>query len=128
MAGAGTLAWKLPMKRLYQEEEKRQTLLSQKLEGEPNRYRRLLKIFIILIVSVVILEVWMMNRLSTNGNKIQELKIAKSDLELENQVLENKISQVTSLQALEEKAIALGFETIKHVEYPTKPSDLASAK
>lgn len=85
-------------------------------------------ILAILAVGVVTAEIWMVNRLATYGNKIYELKTVRNNLELENQVLENQISQVTSLISLEEKAKIIGFDSIKSIEYPAKFSDLASAK
>lgn len=86
---------------------------------------RAVKVLGIIFLAVFVLEVWLMNRLSTYGNKIQELEVAKSNLKLENQVLENEIAQKASLNLIDQKAAGLGFNNIKNIEY-IKPLNIAS--
>lgn len=91
------------------------------------KFLRLVKAISIICLAVFILEIWMMNRLSTYGNKIAQLKEAQSNLEFENRVLENLIAQNSSLSNVDKKAAELGFSTIKNIEY-TKPANIASVR
>lgn len=87
---------------------------------------RALKVMGVFCVLVFILEIWMVNRLSTDGQKIAEIKAAEARLELENQVLENTIAENSSITALEQKMAPLGFDTSKNFIY-IKPLEVASA-
>lgn len=78
---------------------------------------KIIRILFLLLVIVLIVEVWTVNRLSTLGGKIRELKIAKANLEIENQLLESKILEHSSLYFIEEQSYKLGFSNIKDVEY-----------
>lgn len=84
------------------------------------------KIGAVLFIAVFVLEVWLVNRLATYGDKIQELKQAQASLELENQVLENSIAEKMSLTSVEREAGELGFSSIKDIEF-VKQTGLASA-
>lgn len=102
-------------------------LLQQEENNRPKKqFLRFAKYGVVLIFAVLILEIWVMNRLSTYGDKIDDLKINQKKLALENQVLENRIAQELSLVNIEGKASVLGLQTVKNVEY-LKTSDLASA-
>lgn len=90
------------------------------------RFARLIKLGVGLIIIIFVFEVWMVNRLSTYGHKIEDLKGAQAILELENQILENKIAEEGSLWKMEQKAGFLGFQSIKSFEY-FKPVNLASS-
>lgn len=78
---------------------------------------RIGKIVFLIFVFILVLEVWMANRLSTYGYKIQQMKQLKSEISLQNQLLENEIAQDSSLSIIEAKANKLGFDTIKNIEY-----------
>lgn len=101
----------------------------KRLKKEENRPRqRILKsirLGAVILLVVLFLEIWAANRLSTYGDKIQDIKSAKMAIELENQVLENQIAQQSSLASIEIRAVALGFTTVKNWQY-FKPSNLAS--
>lgn len=86
---------------------------------------RLIRVGVVTLLIIFFLEIWMVTRLSTYGNKIQEMKDNKANLLLENQILENAISEKSSLALIEKKALLLGFEPIKKIE-SIKPSGLAS--
>ena len=90
-----------------------------------NFFRRKLLIFVaILVVLAVILEIWVVNRLSTYGEKISKLEETKSMLTLENKILENEIAKNSSLSNMEKYTKNSGFEKIKDIQY-LKPSDIA---
>lgn len=91
-------------------------------EAQPKKkILRITKLLAIVFGVVLVLEVWMVNRLSTYGTKIEELKAIEANLQLENQVLENTIAQKASLKQVELKAVLLGFSSIKNLEYVTFP-------
>lgn len=83
-----------------------------------------LSIFLI----VLFVEIWVVNRTSTYGDKIYQLKQAQTNLELENQVLSNTIAQSSAMVLLEKKATSLGFNTINQIEYIKFSGKLASAE
>lgn len=95
--------------------------------NSPKKIFKFAKIAAVIVIALISLEVLMVNRLSTYGNKIQQLKNSQAGLELENQVLENQIAQNTALNSLEKKANELGFDSIKNVEY-LKSLSIASAR
>lgn len=113
------------MKRLMLE-EKRKTLIAQRLKNNPKAIRFVILGLTIFLV-VLFVEIWVVNRTATYGDKIYQLKHAQADLELENQVLSNTIAQVSSMALLEKKATVLGFNTINHIEYIKFSEKLASA-
>jgi len=90
----------------------------QKNEDESQkRVFRLIKIALCLLVLVFILEIWMVNRLSTYGKQIQNIKEAQGKLILENQILENSVAQNVSLKKIETRVQSFGFHDIKDLEY-----------
>ncbi|GEM_PF-1627628 len=92
-----------------------------------NRLKKTLKIGVVFFLLILAVLLWSVNRLSTYGEKIQELKVAQARLELENQVLENKIAQGASLHSIEKKASVLGFDSVKNYQYLKSP-ELASMR
>lgn len=86
--------------------------------------KKILPIIIFLILSIVVVEIWAVNRLATYGTQISKLENAKQSLVLENQVLENQISQKSSLKLMDEKTQTLGFKRVKNIEV-IKNIDLA---
>lgn len=77
--------------------------------GHQKKVFRLIKIFFCFLIVVFVLEIWVSNRLSTNGRQIQDIKKIQADLILENQILENSIAQNMSLGIIEQRAKSLGF-------------------
>ena len=103
-------------------------LIKQEEDNKPRRkIIRIVKFVVILFLLFFALEILMVNRLSTYGDKIQDLKNTQASLELENQILEYKISERTSLQKIESKASLFGFNSRKNIEY-LQPVSLASAQ
>lgn len=91
------------------------------------RNLRIVKIMGVFLIIVFILEIWMVNRLSTYGTKIEQLQEAEVNLKLENQILENQIAQNSSLAQIEERSSLLGFGNTKNLEYIKSPA-LASSQ
>lgn len=72
---------------------------------------------LLLLIPFVVLEIWSLNRLSTLGEQINTLEKTKQALILENQLLENEISNYSSLKEILKKAVIFGFEKSKNIEY-----------
>lgn len=75
------------------------------------------KLIIVVMVVALFVEVWAVNRLSTSGAKINELKRQQAALQLQNQVLEDKVAQSASLRTIASQSGNLGFGSIKNIEY-----------
>lgn len=78
---------------------------------------KVIKFAVAISIALFILEVWVVNRLSTYGDKIQELKNIQASLKLENQILENTLASKKSLLSIEKRAEQLGFTYAKKLEY-----------
>lgn len=106
------------MRKILPEENKRKNVLSL----------RLVVLGLVFFLMTLSAEIWIVNRLSTYGDKIYQLKQAQANLELENQVLANSIAEASSMMVLEQKATLLGFNNINQIEYIRLSDQLASAK
>jgi len=82
----------------------------------PNRRKMLIALSIILPL-LIILQIWVTNRLSTSGERISYIERLKSELMLENQLLENQIAIQSSLMMVRKYAGNLGFIPSREVEY-----------
>ncbi len=78
---------------------------------------KIIKISLVVFVVGVVLEVLIINRLSTFGAKINQIEKEKSQLELENADLKDKLFNKISLDKTSKKAMEVGFEPIKSIEY-----------
>lgn len=101
------------------------------LEEDKKRRPRVLRFAVLglaVFFALLSIEIWIVNRLSTYGDKIYQLKQAQANLELENQVLANSVAISSSMIVLEQKATPLGFNNINQIEYIRFSDKLASAK
>lgn len=101
------------------------------LSKEDKRHPKVLRYVIlglVLVLTLLSAEIWIVNRLSTYGDKIYQLKQTQVNLELENQVLTNSVAGASSMVVLEQKAALLGFNNINQIEYIKFSDKLASAK
>lgn len=96
----------------------------RQLETKSLLRKKILLFVAILIVSLTVVEIWTMNRLSTYGERISKLEQAKKSLVLENQILENQIAKESSLKSIDAQSKALGFFRVGKVEY-IKQTELA---
>lgn len=99
-----------------------------KLNSQPLLNKKTIVTIILVIIAVVVLEIWSVNRLASFGHQISKLEQTKLDLILENQVLENQIAKESSLQEAETKANYLGFSKVKNVEYIQSNNSLAEGR
>lgn len=81
------------------------------------RIIKFVRLIIVLLVLAVILEGWMVSRLSTYGDKIDQLREVKSSLNLENELLRNQISEKSALSEVEFKASEYGFNFAQTIKY-----------
>lgn len=86
---------------------------------EPKFYlkRKIVVALVLIIIFVVTVEIWVANRLSTFGEKINGLESTKYSLQLENDYLKNAIAQKKSLNLNAKKSAFLGFNKIKNIQY-----------
>ncbi len=84
----------------------------------PLYFKRKIVIGVVLIlIFAITLQIWVANRSSTFGEKINSLEATKYSLELENDYLRNQIAQKKSLTLNQKKSLNLGFGKIKNIEY-----------
>lgn len=86
--------------------------------------RKILFILFLILILGIILEIWIVNRLSTYGEQISKIENGAAGLRIENQVLKNKLDLKSSLKEIEDRAKEMGFEKIKKVN-AIQPPDLA---
>lgn len=79
--------------------------------------RKMIFCLLLTFVLIVVLEIWIVNRLSTYGEKINKLENIKISLIAENQYIKNQISQKSSLLELQTLSEKLGFRKIQKIEY-----------
>lgn len=80
----------------------------------------------LIVIPVIVLEIWSLNRLSTYGEQISSLEKTKASLKLDNQILENEIAQKSSLRIMENISKSYGFKNISKVEYVKDLNSIAS--
>lgn len=91
--------------------------IAKSLEAPLYLKRKLVITLVLVIIFVVTIEIWVANRLSTFGEKINGLESTKYSLQLENDYIKNQIAQKKSLTLNEKKSQSLGFNKIKNIEY-----------
>lgn len=79
--------------------------------------RKLVLVLFILITMGAMMQIWVLNRLSTFGERINQIERNKTALKMENQILENQIAQYSALQKIKVQAANLGFKSINQIEY-----------
>ncbi|OGE31988.1 hypothetical protein A2631_02625 [Candidatus Daviesbacteria bacterium RIFCSPHIGHO2_01_FULL_44_29] len=89
--------------------------------------KKMLTLGIMAFLLLVVVEIWALNRLSTFGEQITRFEKTSNDLQLENQILQNRIASLSSLREIQNRSLLLGFRAVHLVDY-FKPSDVASAK
>lgn len=97
----------------------------RRLETSSQMRKKIITLVAVLVVAVVFLEIWAVNRLATYGEQINKLEKAKAALLLENQVLENEIAQKSSLSEMAVLSEYLGFTKVSKMEYVQGSQGLA---
>jgi hypothetical protein len=79
--------------------------------------RKIFTVCLIVLFFSILLEIWSLNRLSNFGEQISNLERTKRQLTLDNQLLQDRISQKASLQKIEKVAKLAGFTDPKSIQY-----------
>ena len=79
--------------------------------------RLILIVFGAAVIILIVFYIWSVNRLATFGPQIITLQETKYSLQMENEILENQIAELGSLENIEKKAKEYGFEKMKNLEY-----------
>lgn len=66
---------------------------------------------------LVVLQVWANNTLVTYGEEFEKIRKLEKSLKLENQILENKIAKISSLENIATASSTLGLEVAKSIQY-----------
>lgn len=98
--------------------------IAQSFETKFYIKRKIVIVLVAIIIFVVMIEIWVANRLATFGEKINGLEATKYSLQLENDYLKNTIAQKKSLELNLKKSASVGFGKVKNVEY-IKPEPIA---
>lgn len=72
---------------------------------------------IVLLAILSVMQIWANNTLATYGAKLEEISQLDQSLQMENQVLENKIATLSSLNNIASQSATLGLTTPKSVQY-----------
>ncbi len=91
--------------------------ISRSLQAPLYLKRKIVIALVLIIVFVITLEIWVSNRVSTFGEKINGLESTRYSLQLENDYIKNQIAQKKSLKLNQKKSTNLGFEKSKKFEY-----------
>lgn len=72
---------------------------------------------VFMLVALALLQIWANNTLVTYGAKFDNIGQLEQNLELENQLLENKVAELSSLESIATSSSALGLAPTKDVQY-----------
>ena len=86
--------------------------------------KKVLPLIVTIFLIGIIFELWAVNRLSTDGEKIAKYTREAQQLTLENQLLGDQIAEKSSFYQVALHAHLLGFSDIARVQY-IQPLDLA---
>lgn len=84
--------------------------------------KRILISLVIALLTLIILEIWSVNRLATFGADLSKIEQARQDLTIENQILEDQIAKASSLQEVSKDAQVIGFGNFSNFSYLNLPS------
>lgn len=66
---------------------------------------------------LMLAQIWASNNVVTYGEKLERLSVIAKTLNMENQILENEIAKVESLNAISSKSAELGFSEPESIQY-----------
>lgn len=85
---------------------------------EPKKYpKKLIGLCSFLLLSLFVAQIWANNTLANFGQKFETIQQKDQVLSLENQVLENKIDQLSSINKIASDSATLGLMTPKSIQY-----------
>ena len=80
----------------------------------PKKY---IALFVVGLLSLIIIEVWVVNAIITYGKKFDEMSSIEHALKMEKQILENEIAMQSSLSHIATSASELGFSKPASIQY-----------
>lgn len=89
----------------------------KKFETDSILRKKIIILPIVVILAVSVLEIWVVNRLSTYGDQISQLQQREASLRMDNQLLENEIAEKASLIEIDRASKSLGYQKVKNFEY-----------
>lgn len=98
--------------------------LSHKFPAQNLISKKMLFLLIAVVFSLCLLEIWLVNRLSTYGEQISKMQHASQVLSMENQILKNEIDKKTSLNSSLGLVENEGYVPVKNV-FVVKSPDIA---
>ncbi len=98
--------------------------LLHRIQSYPMLSKKILGTLVLVVLLVAILEIWLVNRLSTYGQGIAKLEQSAQEIQMQNQILKNQIDLASSLVTIQERAKNLGFQSIHKLQY-LRPVDVA---
>jgi hypothetical protein len=89
--------------------------------------KKLISLFVFLLLVGVIVEIWTSNRLATLGTQLITIEKSRDDLSLENELLQIQIARWESIDRTEKYAGLLGFSKINNITYIQTASGSATS-
>lgn len=87
-------------------------------EIKPNKFsKKYIGLSLFGILALVLIEIWVSNTTTVYGEKFESMQKLKSTYLLENQILENEISKVSSLSSIASESADLGFSKPSGIKY-----------
>ncbi len=86
----------------------------QPKKGFSKKYVALAAIF---LLGLTLVEIWTNNTVVIYGGKFEKLSDSAKQLNLENQILENQIAKLVSLNSIASKSAQLGFKAPESIQY-----------
>lgn len=79
--------------------------------------RKILIISFFIFFLVVIFEIWVVNRLSSYGERINFIEKTAAELQMQNQILKNQIDKHSAIATAKQNALKMGFDKAQNIEY-----------
>lgn len=93
------------------------SLVSRKLENKKKFPKKYIILTVIGLFSLILIEIWVSNTVIAYGEKYEKLSDLEKNLKMENQILENEISNNSSLKVISSKSAELGFYQSTGIQY-----------
>lgn len=89
----------------------------ESIEQKKKFPRKYIVMAIIGLFSLTLMEIWVSNNVIAYGEKYEKLSVLEKNLKMENQILENKIAENSSLKIIASKGAELGLSRSEGIQY-----------
>jgi len=94
------------------------TIIKKFETEEPSKFpKKVIGLYGLVFLALIVAQVWANNTLATFGKGFDEIQQKDAALQLENQVLENKIAELSSINKIASESATLGLTTPKSIQY-----------